>query len=384
MKIQSKKNFIKFIMLTSLTVINAAASGQLVKGGGATLPDRFYMTLIENEFVNFAAYVGIGSGTGKAAFVTNNGQLFRHAEGSSVHYAASDSILTINDLDTYYTTSQGGWGPVIQIPAVAAAVLLPYKVAGQTALNLTDDQVCQLFGVADQTWDDVLGTGDTTQVRIVYRTDASGTTELLSNYLTAVCDGWNFTVSNQFSTVVANALREPIPAHWIGTRYSSGVGAVFQGDHNGTLGYLTPDVDYTSADNRFVARVNGNLPDAAAIQDGIGNQAPPSGINADNPLAWIPAYVQPEVGYPIFGTTNLLINQCYVDSAVGAEIFAFVERLNELNDEVLASGQNNLITARNFVQLPAHWNEAIRDTFLSSSSPLAIGNATACGSTGRP
>ncbi|VFR18965.1 Phosphate-binding DING protein (related to PstS) [plant metagenome] len=376
------KKSVAAVVLAGLSMVGAAASAQTVVGGGATLPQPLYTNLINNEFANFAAYVGTGSGTGKTAFVTNNGGLF-NATGSSVHYAGSDSALTQANLNTYNTTSGGNWGPVIQIPAVATAVLLPYKVTGQTALDLTDDQICQIFGVADQTWGDVLGTTDATQVRVVYRTEGSGTTELLANYLAAACDGWGFTVSNSFATVVGGALGEPIPSHWIGASGSSGVAAVFQGSQTGVFGYLSPDVNYTGNDNSVVARVNGYLPDAESVQAGIADQAPPSGAAAADPLAWVPAYVQPEVGYPIFGTTNLLVNQCYTSSAVEAEIVDFVTRLNELNDEVPPPA-TNLITAHNFVQLPGTWNAAIRDTFLSASSSLAIGNATACGSNGRP
>lgn len=377
------KKSVAAVVLAGLSMVGASASAQTVVGGGATLPQVFYTGLINSEFANFAAYVGTGSGTGKTAFVTNNGSLF-NAPGSSVHYAGSDSALTTGNLTTYNTTSGGNWGPLIQIPAVATAVLLPYQVSGQTALNLTDDQVCQVFGVADQTWGDVLGTSDATQVRVVYRTDGSGTTELLANYLAAACDGWGFTVSNSFATVVGGALGEPIPAHWIGANGSSGVSAVFDGANNGAFGYLSPDSEYTGDDNSVVARVNGYLPDAESIQAGIADQAPPSGVAAADPLAWVPPYVRPSTGYPIFGTTNLIVNQCYTDGNVEAEIVDFVTRIHELNDEALAPGQDNQITARNFIQMPGTWNDAIRDTFLSSSSPLAIGNATACGSTGRP
>lgn len=373
------KKSVAAVVLAGLSMVGAAASAQTVVGGGATLPQGFYSDLISTEFsTQFAPYVGTGSGTGKTAFVTNNGSLF-NATGSA-HYAGSDSALTQGNLNTYAATSGGNWGPVIQVPAFATPVLLPYRLASVsgTGLDLSDEQVCQVFGVPDQTWDEVLGNGDTNQVVVVYRTDGSGTTELLANYLSQACEGWGFQVSNQFSTVVSGAIGA-IPSHWIGVSGSTAMGqAAYLANVNARIGYLSPDPVFTGLNPAQVASINGAQPLASAIQAAL--PTPPAVADRADPLAWVPAYELPGSGYPIFGTTNLLVNQCYTNSTVEANVKAFVARINALNSQATP----NLIDQHNFIKLSSAWNTVIDSTFLDASSPLGIGNATACGTNGRP
>lgn len=281
-------------------------------------------------------------------------------------------------------------GPLIQVPAVATAVLIPYKRSGLANLNITDNRLCELYSDPAYTWNELtapegtIGTPGGGLVNVVYRLEGSGTTELLSNYLVAACPGKGFVKNTNFATVVAGALPGgTIPSHWVGRTGSGGVSNAFNEGtaSEGRVGYLSPDVDYTGNDNSVVAKINGHLPNAASIQAAL--PAPPVGAARSNPVNWVPAYSLPTAAYPIFGTTNLLVGQCYAGGFIagskGAAIKDFVTKLNN-------GAYDAKITSHNFVKLPPAWNEAIEEEFLvGTSRNLQFGNANNCnGVQGRP
>lgn len=407
MRAKFKSVALSAVMMAAL-VAAGAASAQIAVGGGATLPEVLYDDILPSGvgFTDFS-YTGTGSGAGKTGFVSNSATAFRNesvsgtpawAAGQSVHFAGSDSALTQAEFNTYTANAAGatGWGPMIQVPAVATSVLIPYKRAGIADLNLTDAKMCAVFSnkTGGQTWGQVRGTADTTTVKVVYRTDNSGTTELLSRYLVAACPGAGFTVSNNFATVVGGALSPAnvIPSHWVGVAGSSGVSGAFGTD--GRVGYLSPEPNYTGASNAVVAKINNVLPVASSIRNALAKQVLPNGPAA-NPLSWVPAYVMPAAGteYPIFGTTNLLLNQCYKDAAIQTKVKNLLTGLTGTTyDAKIETGPNS----HNFVVLPNgtspgtppaannNWKAVIAANFLNASSSLSIGYASVCNGKGRP
>ena len=388
-----------------------AASAQIAVGGGATLPEILYDEILPSGvgLTNFS-YTGTGSGAGKSAFFSNSATAFKNESVSgtpawtatqSVHFAGSDSAVTAAERDAYNTahvtgvTGPAAWSRMIQIPAVATSVLIPYKRSGISNLNLSDAQMCAVFSnkTGGQTWGQLRGTTDATTVKVVYRTDNSGTTELLSRYLVAACPTSGFVVSNNFATMVAGAVTGgTIPAHWFGANGNAGVSNAFIGTGTDSrVGYLSPDSTYTGSSNAVVARVNGNLPLASSIQTALAAVSLPVGgaAQASNPLAWVPAYSKPTPAtgtgssYPIFGTTNLLVNQCYKDAAVQTKVRNFLAGL-------LGTTYNTPITTHNFVNLPDgtvganNWKTQIANVFLNAAHPLGIGNVNVCNGIGRP
>ncbi|MDQ0072497.1 ABC-type phosphate transport system substrate-binding protein [Variovorax boronicumulans] len=380
-----------------------AASAQIVRGGGATLPESLYDAILPSGIgqTNFS-YTGTGSGAGKSGFFNNNATAFKNESVAgtpnwtateSVHFAGSDSAVSVAERDAYNTahvtgvTGAAAWSRMIQIPAVATSVMVPYKRAGVTALDLTDAKVCAIFGNrtgAGRTWGQVLGTTDATQVAVVYRGESSGTTELLANYLVAACNplGYNFAVSSTFTTVVAGEVGT-VPAHWVSVTGNPGMAASFGVD--GRIGYMSPDPAFNPSNNTQVSKVNGNLPVEASIRAALAPISLPVGgaSQASDPRAWVPAYAKPATGYPIFGTTNLLVNQCYKDASVQAKVKAFLTGL-------LGTTYDAQIAAHNFVTLPNgapsgnNWKTQISNVFLNANHPLGIGNVNVCNGIGRP
>src|SRR5690606_23740249 len=78
------------------------------------------------------------------------------------------------------------YGPLLQFPSVATSVTIPFNKTG-AALNLTDAQVCGIFSGRISTWQGVTGSGRTGAIQVVYRNESSGTSELLTRFLSTVC-----------------------------------------------------------------------------------------------------------------------------------------------------------------------------------------------------
>ncbi|WAC72459.1 substrate-binding domain-containing protein [Roseateles sp. SL47] len=387
----------------ALIAVTGAAAAQSVTSGGATLPQPMYQDIITNgPILGTWTYLGTGSGTGKTAFLTNNASLL--GKSGTVHIVGSDSALSSAEITTYNAAYNNGsastvanYGRLVQIPAVATPVLLPYKESGITTLNLSTEELCKIysFDSGARTWNQVTtvaddgGVGAASPIAVVYRTDNSGTTELLSRFLNQACApfGKSFTVSNNFKTMVASALpaltaaqdanNDGLPDVWVGGAGSGGVKTAVTANHS--LGYLSPEPGYTGEQNAVVARINGFSPNDDAIRSAL--PAPPATTLARaNPINWVPAYTYNASFYPIYGTTNLILGQCYAGGAAsGSAAYATKDFVSKL----VGGTYDSYITTHNFVKLPAAWLTAIQQTFLTSGASLEI-NGTACSSvTGR-
>lgn len=364
------------IIAVGMMAVTGAASAQTVNGAGATLPQPLYEDLFgldgsSKDVIGTWTYAGGGSGSGKSRFLTTT---------NTVNFAGSDSALTSAEYLTYVQQRNATWGPLIQIPAVLTSVTLPYKApAGVTLseLNLTRDQVCKVFANQITTWGQLLGTSNTAPLRLVYRTESSGTTELLSNFLTsAACPGYGFTKSNVFTTMVAGA--GGIGSNWVAATGSAGVNAALA--VAGSFGYLSPSYAFNPGDAKVVAKIGGALPSSVTFPS---TATPPTGTARSNPLNWVPAYVLPTsaANYPIYGTTNLLVGQCYTGGigtdSVGGAVKDFLTKLNN-------GSYASQISQHLFTSLPQNWRTAISETFLTQTSAQGIGNTSVCNGIGRP
>ncbi|MEN1450992.1 protein disulfide reductase, partial [Pseudomonas aeruginosa] len=116
------------------------------------------------------------------------------------------------------------------------------------------------------------GSGDTTPIRIVYRVDGSGTTELLARHLNSICP-------TRFATgpLFANArlpLNGPLPANWTGVSSDAEVRSAINAV-DGSIGYAGPE-GLPLSDNAKIARVNGLLPSAANVVAAVSTVVPPT------------------------------------------------------------------------------------------------------------
>ncbi len=383
------------LQLTALALATVLAPGVHagVNGGGSTAVKFLYTghpvniklpRLLPDGF----NYTTVNSVAGKQAFLANDAALIWQAAGSPVDFAASESVLTATELATYQSARQGAYGPMIQVPVAGMAVSIPYKKSGTDNLQLSGQQLCGVFSGSLATWGQLLGTTDTTPIRVVYRAGDSGTTEVLSRFLNDSCPT-AFRVSTRFATASLGTQ----PAHWLAVGTSAEVTAQVS-LNDGTIGYVA--ASYTEAGkNSAVARVSKQpmapgsaaLPTILAAQAGLGTPvAPGSPARRASPLDWVPTYGSgagslpvASSGYPIVGYSNLLLGQCYQNPADTQAIRDFLGELY--------AGQKRIAVMGNiFVPLPQTYADEIRRTFLFNAygEGTDIGNPSVCNGIGRP
>lgn len=413
--------FKRNVLAVSMAVAGLCSAQAMaaVVGGGATLPQGLYgvpptggvaapVGILNGPSPQpaFNDYVGVGSGAGKTAFLTNNSNGFVwdtdglpgtaptlvYPTAVSVDYAGSDSILSSTEISTYQgahqspavpTTSAANWGPLIQIPAAATSVTIPYKKAGVTNLNLTSAQLCGIFAGTITDWSAISSASG--PITVVYRSNSSGTSEILTRHLNSQCPT-QFGVNSTFSTARLGAL--PVNNFPVTT---SPAMAAKVATTDGTIGYVGPeDVDATN--NAVVAKVNSNLPTVGNVTVALASdptyKAPQTAADRAVPANWAKTLANPPSGYSIVGYTFLVFNQCYKDSTDTAKVRSFIGRHYNVPDT--ANNDDEIIAAKLIPLTDSttlgydDWKQAVRKTFFDTTSSLAVGNATACNGIGRP
>jgi ABC-type phosphate transport system substrate-binding protein len=365
---------IRIAALVSAALVSSQAMAVTVKGGGATIPAKLYSGSVDSILPATFNYVAAGSGYGKQAFLTNDPM--RLSQTGTVHFAASDSTLTDSELSTYTTQYGATYGPLIQLPSVITSVAIPYRKSGQTALNLFDNQLCDAFSGKKTTWGSLLGTSDTTPIRIVFRKEASGATEILTRHLNSICPT-QFVTDARFT--VARIPYSSIPVNWVAVEYDQDVVQAVNAV-DGSIGYAGPDnVDASS--NAVVARINGIQPTNPSVLTALVSLTPPSKIyDAGNPAKWSLGVANPTQGYKLAGFTNFIFGQCYKDPAVAAEVKAFLAAHYSI------PGNNVATQAHKFIAMPYVWKNAVIANFVTNTTGnnLDINNPSVCNGIGRP
>jgi len=358
----------------ALVVAFAAASSAhaaIQVGGGATLPAVGYVGDVThrlnaspdaNSLLGAyksltgtpASYCQTGSGAGKnvlAGVTSVQGQCadspsptdFGAANAAvnrttltQPNFAGSDSPLSATDYSNY--VSNRGSSRPLQFPAVAGGIAIVYRNDNlATQLNLTTAQVCGIFNGSITTWSGlgvtVPAAGNT--IKVVYRSDGSGTSFGFSNFLSANCSGTNavhFKTDQAFATAVS--LYSLPGASWTGQSGNANVvNTVVNSATDGYIGYAEAANALAVAGN--VALVNGKDP-AADLGDAVTHKitinssdvAYNNAITGVNPntgrptfaaIAGAPStscialvkpdsYATPASGYPIVAVSYLLGN----------------------------------------------------------------------------
>ncbi|WP_460415614.1 substrate-binding domain-containing protein [Pseudomonas sp. microsymbiont 2] len=378
--------FKRTVIAASLVAATLASAQSMaaVVGGGATLPEPLYNgnATWEGILPSGFSYTGVGSGGGKTAFLTNAPASINQPAGTNVDFAGSDSVLSASELSAYQAKI-AAWGNLIQIPAVGTTVTIPYHRNGVGNLQVNASQLCGVFSGSISTWGQLLGSADSTPIKVIYRNGSSGTTELLARFLNDTCPTV-FSVSSTFTS--ANVGTEP--STWQGVAGSADVITAVNAT-DGAIGYVSPDFVDTS-NNAQVARVSklatgtAVLPTVDNAQAALASAVAPS-TGREKPANWAVTFGRgatdkpvPVTGYPIVGYTNLLVGQCYKDAADAAAIRGF------LND--LYSGNHDLaIGIHSFVPVPAAFAAEIKKAFLTNAGNegLDIANTNVCNGIGR-
>jgi phosphate transport system substrate-binding protein len=418
----------------------ASAATPIIQGGGAILP--FYDYTAEIAAFNatppkaaISEYLpNVDSAVGVEAFLDDdytcdenastgaNGGACNGIPGGPnnvVDFAASDIRLTSAQIAVWAISRYGqpNEGNLIQLPALGYGVAIPVvnkamKKNGRFALS--DNDLCGIFSGAITDFSQISDVTGLTPgpITVVYRTDATGTSSVLTNHLAVVCrnsntkSGVEFLGNATFAQAYTNGANAiALPSNFIGMSGSAGV-ANYMAGLSGTgvtsaVGYLSPD--YTSLiTTSSVLLSNGKmsplvvaallqngkpvLPTAAYVTKGL--ETPVLGTNltlpvnaeeGSNPSMWAPLIQTTSAGYPLVGYTYLDFAQCYANAKIAASILAFL-KTHYGNTAVETTQMNN-----GFVPVPnapstAQWRTAIAHDILANDSGwnTNIQNPTAC------
>src|SRR6266850_5408679 len=182
------------LLMTSLVLLGLACSGGgsgpgaggeiKLQGAGATFPNPLYQKWI-SEYGKLHPkvlidYQSIGSGGG-----------IKQIQAQTVDFGASDAPMTDAEL-------KGSPGELVHIPTVLGAVVVTYNVPSITQpLNLSAEVIADIFLGKIKKWNDPRLKQDNpsaslpaTDITVVHRAEASGTSFVFTDYLSKVSPEW--------------------------------------------------------------------------------------------------------------------------------------------------------------------------------------------------
>jgi len=429
-------------MLSLAAMASRQAQAQNIYGGGSSLAGPAYGTaaaLYEGGTPTFNLFYGTSSsGTGTTAFISN--LVCNNYTGSvpcpttngsvDVDYAASDAFLSATNLGLLNAalSPAGGSATVVQIPMFATPVAIAYSrnlgsdnvSAGTSTVQLDDNDLCLIFSGNVTTWNSPLLSHPltvSTPITVIYRSDGSGTSFLMTTHLANVCTSSNspgvnynlggaYPYTNGNGGTNLNAVTSatggttftqiftkaspvlPVPGNFIGASGSGGVQSAILNttSYPGAIGYLSPD--YTdiapnnqsaTASNPPAATVNGLLPTSGNISSGFSSYTAPTtqaaAINQENyaPIFPVPA----STVYPIFGFTYWFLSTCYGSASTTSAITGF------LSTYFTNAGYSSAITGSGFAPISSSskLGKSIAQNLTANANGfnVNIGNETVAG-----
>lgn len=278
-----------------------------MQGAGATFPTPLYQKWV-SEYGKLHPnvridYQSIGSGGG-----------IKQIQSQTVDFGASDAPMTDEDL-------KAAPGPLLHIPTVLGAVVLTYNLQGiAQPLRFSPDVVADIFLGKIAKWNDKRIKTDNpdanlpaTDITVVHRADASGTSYVFTDYLAKISPEWKTKVG------VDKAPKWPVGQ---GGKGNEGVTGQIKNQPN-TIGYV--ELAYAKPNN---------LP-VALIKNSSGSFVEPT-IDAVTAAAAASAAVTPDdlrvsitnaagaSAYPISSYTYILVYKEQKDANKGKALVDFL------------------------------------------------------------
>lgn len=283
-------------------------SGVDLTGAGATFPYPIY----SKWFADYAQQTGIkinyqsiGSGGG-----------IRQLSEGTIDFGASDAPMSDDELAK-------ARGPVMHFPTVIGAVAVTYNLPTLAKpLRLSGDVIAQLFEGRITRWNDgqiaALNPGvvlPRSDVIVVHRSDASGTTYIFSDYLSAVSADWARTPGK------GKELSWPLG---LGAKGNEGVAGQIK-QIPGAIGYV--ELAYAKQNNLPTAQIRNragrfvdpSIESATAAAAGVAGTLPP---DTDYRISIVNA--PGDDAYPIASFTWLLVYRTRPDSVKQRKLAEFL------------------------------------------------------------
>jgi phosphate transport system substrate-binding protein len=292
----------------SLAAAPCGAAELAINGAGATFPyplysKWFYEYSNANPGVKFN-YQSIGSGGG-----------IKQITAGTVDFGASDAPMTEEELGKLP-------GPILHLPTAIGAVAVVYNIEGvDTGLRLTQDVLAGIFLGKITRWNDPkifelnkdrrLPSAD---IVVAHRSDGSGTTDIFTNYLSAIDAEWRAKVGR------GKSVKWPVG---LGGKGNEGVAGVVK-QTPGAVGYV--ELAYAKQNGMAVASLRNRdgqfvaptLEATSAAAAGAAKTMP-----ADFRVSIVDA--PGKEAYPIAGLTWLLVYREQKDEARGKELVRFLK-----------------------------------------------------------
>lgn len=261
-----------------------------LEGAGATFPQPLYLewvgAFIQEQKGIRINYQGIGSGGG-----------IQQLTQGTVDFGASDAPMKDEEIAA---AEAAGGAKVLHIPTVFGAVVLAYNLDGVEHLRLDQETLAGILLGTISTWDDAAiaainpGTQlPATDIQVVHRSDASGTTSIFTTYLAQISSEWSASVGK------GKDVKWPVG---VGGQGNDGVAAVVQ-QQPGALGYV--ELSYALETGLSVA----------TLKNKAGNYVEPSlestsaaaeGVDFPEDLRFSLSDSAAQDAYPIVGATWIL------------------------------------------------------------------------------
>ena len=283
-------------------------SGNLT-GAGATFPEPFYTkafyTYSQDHSKVTVNYQAVGSGAGIQQF-TNN----------TVDFGASDVPMTAQEVQ-----AAGGSDKLVQIPTTLGVVAVSYNLPDVQKLQLDGPTLANIFLGTVKRWDDssikALNPGaklPAQDITVVHRSDGSGTTYHVTDYLSKVSDTWK--------TKVGTGKSVQWPAG-IGGKGNEGVAAGIK-QTAGAIGYVElAYVVQTGMQQAYLKNQAGRFLQAAQS----GATAAAAQNKNVSPTNFSITDAPGDASYPIAGFSWIILRKDYPDAAKGKAVVNLFEWL---------------------------------------------------------
>ena len=300
-------------LLAPLAALSASAQtatldkGVNVSGQGSTFMSNFMEQCkvdVKNAFGINIAYQPTGSGAGRSAYLAGTNDF----GGSDVAFADSE-------------LPRAKAKPFVYIPITIGGIAVIYKVPGVNELKLSGPTLARIFAGGIQKWNDDAIAKDNAGVnlpdqviRVIVRSDSSGTSNVFSDYLATVGKGgWKAGATSNFP---------PPPGNGIAQRGSDGVTNYVAGSQ-GDFSITYSEVSFATERKLSVAKVinaagNAVGPDPANVTEAMDGAA----VNDDGTL-FLNFNAPGAAAYPI-STTAYLIAPQTLDKAKGDVLRTFL------------------------------------------------------------
>ncbi|MBW4041395.1 MAG: phosphate ABC transporter substrate-binding protein PstS [Acidobacteria bacterium] len=290
--------------------------GSSAQGNAQTQWIKDFQTANSGVTIN---YNPVGSGAGRTAF-----------ESGGAQYAGSDTYLSDAEVKGTFALCNGQG---IDLPDYISPIALAFNVKGVTALKLDATTIAKIFSGKITTWNDpaikALNSGvslPSTKIDPVHRSDKSGTTHNLTDYL-------NKTAPSVWTAAGADAF--PFKTGE-GAQGTSGVVAAIKGG-NGTIGYI----DNSQVGSLPVAQIKVGSTYVTPSADGAAAAAEAgtvaSGRDASDFAIDVNRTTTDSKQYPITLISNLIVCKQYKDPAIGKVVSAYATYVTSTEGQAAAA-----------------------------------------------